>query len=115
MLSRLSPAAALLPLLAVPALAQDTVPPEAELVLSCSIIFSLKASDAKDAGDAGAETEWTFRSDELEARGRGMLADAGWAEATIEDVVINYALTVSFNTTLGAPPFTDQECFALSE
>jgi hypothetical protein len=107
-------AAALLPLLALPALAAD-VPPEADLALSCSVILSLKGDDARDSGDASGATEWELRSDELEGRGRSLLADAGLSAEDAENVVMNTALKVSFNTTLGAPPYTDEECFALLE
>lgn len=110
----LSIAVAVLPFLAAGAFAAE-VSPETELVLSCATIISLKAEDARNAGDSAGANEWGNRAGELEARARGMLDADGFTASEAEDVVMNSALMVGLNVGFGAPPYTDAECFALFE
>lgn len=107
-------ALSLMQLTAAPAFAQD-IPADAEHALSCSTIFSVKADDARDAGDGGTATELSYRSDELNARGVLILQGAGFTDADIENVLMNTAMKVGFLTGAGEPPYSDEECFALME
>lgn len=113
---RLLPAAALL--LACPSLAwaqPADIPPEIDKVLVCSTVFSLRGTDARDAGDEGGYTEWSNRGAELEGRAALMLADAGFAADGIENIRMNYSVTVGFEVGLGMPRFSFEDCLVFVE
>jgi hypothetical protein len=112
--ARIALTLAFIALLVVPAAAQ-TISDDATLLLSCGVIFSLKGSDAQAAGDPGAANEWLHRGDELTSRARLMLADAGFTPDKVEDIVNNNSLVTGFSIGVGAPPFTDDQCLALTE
>lgn len=83
------------------AFAVDNLPEGAEELLGCGHVYSMKADDAKEAGDEGGATEMQGMSDAYMGRADILLAEAGLDEVERENVVMSTALIFGFRYGAG--------------
>jgi hypothetical protein len=86
-----------LALLTVPAAAQNDLPEGVEQLMTCGHVYSLRSTDAKDAGDEGVATEFFNMGDALLWQARTTLEGAGYTAEQIQDIEMNSALINGFS------------------
>jgi hypothetical protein len=109
---RLILAAAALALLTVPVAAQTDLPEGVEQLMTCGHVYSMRSTDAKEAGDEGTATEFFNMSDALIWQARATLESSGYTADQIEDVDMNFALTTGFNYGAGMGEQMLADCLA---
>ena len=98
-----------------PAFAQSDLPEGVERLVTCSTVYSPKSEDAKAAGDEGGATEFFHRGDALIWQARSTMESAGMAPDAIENVEMNFALTVGFRYGAGEAETMLAECLAAED
>lgn len=102
-------------LLASPAVAQSGLPDGVEQLLTCGTVYAMKSEDAKAAGDEGGATEFYYRGDNLIWQARTSMELAGMTAAEIENVEMNFALTIGFRYGAGEAETMLAECLAAED
>jgi hypothetical protein len=102
-------------LIATPALAQADLPEGVERLMTCGTVYSMQSDDAKAAGDEGGATEFFHRGDALIWQARSAMEAAGMAPDAIQNVEMNFALTVGFRYGAGEADAMLAECLAAED
>lgn len=98
-------------MLAAPLAAQE-IPAHVEPLLTCGHVFSLHSMDAGEAGDPDTEAEFFNMGDALLWQAQVALQEAGFAEAVIQDVLLNSGITVGFRYGGGEKQALLADCLA---
>jgi hypothetical protein len=108
----LSVAALLAALVALPAAAAEGLPEGVEQLLTCGSVYSMRADEVAEAGDADSEAEFRNMGEALIWQAEATLAAAGFTAGEIEDAEMNSALLTGFNYGAGMGEELLADCLA---